>query len=48
MHATYHTNVTDPGLRRRASLMVLLVVAILAIAWCSSAGVARAAGARAV
>jgi hypothetical protein len=45
MDATYHPNVTVPRLRRRASLMALLVVAILAIAWFSSAGVARAAGA---
>jgi hypothetical protein len=45
MNVTYDPNIIFPGLRRRASLMALLIIAIMAIAWSASAGVARAAGA---
>ena len=45
MDATYHPHITLTGLRRRASLIMGSLVAIMAISWFASAGVAQAAGA---
>jgi hypothetical protein len=45
MDATYHPHITLTGLRRRASLIMASLVAIMAISWFASAGVAQAAGA---